>query len=428
MPLPWFKPEPVAIPLPELGPLPENVYVHPFGALVAAGVLIGATVASRRARQEGLHPKVLGEMAAYVLIGGFVLGHVLDAVFYHWEVVVERPLFVLELWNGLSSFGGFVGAIAGGLFWLWRRGYPLLPFADLTSWAFPFGWLFGRLGCFVVHDHPGAVTDFPLAVADYHVSGMSPPWLVRHDLGLYEVFWCLGVIPLFLWLGRTPRPRGFYAALLPMLYAPIRFGLDFLRATDVPNGDPRILLGLTPGHYGAVLLFAIGVGTWLHVRRAPRVALPRDIRWTAEDEGRPDPRTVAELLPLVGQARGPIRVEAPELSATRVARWPGGVLVIDARDPEGLDALAAELAALGPAAHHVWRVREASEALRALVAAQPATTRDVAVVDDAALAAPVAEALGLAVWVPTEGAEPWAIVERDDGGVVFGMLGPPAAG
>ncbi len=426
--VPWFQPEPVAIPLPDLPVLPEQLTVHPFGALVAAGVLLGASMASRRARQEGLHPKVLGEMAAYVLIGGFVLGHVLDAVFYHWEVVRENPLFVLELWNGLSSFGGFIGAICGGLFWLWRRGYPLIPFADITSYAFPFGWIFGRLGCFVVHDHPGAVTDFPLGVADYRVAGMAPPWQVRHDLGLYEVLWCLAVIPLFLWLGRTKRPRGFYAALLPMLYAPIRFGLDFLRATDVPNGDPRILFGLTPGHYGAILLFAIGVGVWIFVRRHPQHRLPRDIRWTAEDEGRPDPRTVEELLPLIGTPRGPVRVEAPEASAKHVARWPGGVLVIDARDPDDLETVAEEVAALGPVATHVWRVAEPSDALRALLEAHPATEADRCVVDHEDQAEAMAEALGRPVWVAEGGERPWAIVERDDGGIVFGMLGEAAAG
>ncbi|MBX3268862.1 MAG: prolipoprotein diacylglyceryl transferase [Sandaracinaceae bacterium] len=428
MQIPWFKPEPLAIPLPDVSVLPDRITLHPFGALVAAGVLLGVSVASRRARIEGIHPRVLGEMAAYVLVGGFVLGHVLDAVFYHWEVVRENPAFVLQLWNGLSSFGGFAGAIIGGLVWLARRRYPLLPFADLTSYAFPFAWLLGRLGCFVTHDHPGRVTDFPLAVADYQVSGMSPPWQTRHDLGLYEVFWCAAMIPVFLWLGRTKRPRGFYAAIVPMLYAPVRFALDFLRATDIPNGDPRVLFGLTPGHYGAILLFLVGLAVWLHIRRAPRYALPRDIRWTAEDEGTPDPRTVEELLPLVGAVRGPVRIEVPEIAAAHVARWPGGALVIDARgDAPPLEAIAEEIAALGPARLHVWRVSHPSEALAALVAANSGTERDVAVSRDADAVDAIAEALRLPVYVEANDAPAWAAVERDDGGLVFGMLGEPAA-
>lgn len=261
--------------------LPDDLALQPFGMLVATAVLVGTFLAERRARQEGIHPQILGEMAGYLLIFGFVIGHVLDAVFYHWDEVVRRPVFLLEIWNGLSSFGGFFGAVVGGLVWCWRRGYPFIPFADPIAWALPFGWLFGRLGCFVAHDHPGHITDFPLAVADYQSPYDVPPYPARHDLGLYEVLWCLAVIPLFLWLGRTPRRRGFYLALLPLLYAPVRFGLDFLRATDHPNGDNRFY-GLTPGHYAAVLLLALGIWTWLRVHRGPPIGVPLDARWPPE--------------------------------------------------------------------------------------------------------------------------------------------------
>jgi len=425
--IPWFKPEPLEVPLPDVGPLPDSLFLHPFGALVACAVLVGASMASRRAREEGLNPRVMGEMAAYVLIGGFVLGHVLDAIFYHWDVVREDPLFVLQLWNGLSSFGGFVGATIGGLIWIWHRGYPLVPFADITSYAFPFGWIFGRLGCFVVHDHPGVVTDFPLAVADYHVRGLSPPWQPRHDLGLYEVFWCLAVIPLFLWLGRKKRPRGFYFALLPLLYAPVRFGLDFLRASDAEGGDPRILLGLTPGHYGAILLFAGGLFVMWWVMRRPRYDLPREVRWTAEDDGREDPRGVDELLGTGGEPRGAAIVTEPDAEAERVARWPAGVLVIDARGVDDLEALREQLEAMGPQDHHVWLVDDPSDAVAELASEVEANESTRAVAYDADPEA-VAEALGAPTWTHEGDEAPWVVLERDDGGMVFGMRGEPAAG
>ncbi len=429
--IPWFKPEPLAIPLPDIGPLPDDMYVHPFGALVAVAVLVGTHVASKRARQEGLHPRVFGEFSAYLLIGGFVLGHMLDAVFYHWDVVRLNPLFVLQLWNGLSSFGGFIGAMTGGVIWLLVRGYPLIPFADVVAYAAPFGWIFGRLGCFIVHDHPGAITDFPLAVADYQVAGGLPPFQVRHDLGFYEVLWCLAVIPLFLYLGRRKRPRGFYAVLLPVIYAPVRFGLDFLRATDVTNGDPRILFGLTPGHFGAVLLFAAGLAIAFYIRGGRRFRLPRDVRWTAEDEGRPDDRGVEALLETLDAPRGSVRVTAPSERTDGVERWPGGVLLIEARGVEDWPRLAEHVDALGPERVHVWQVEDldeaTAEALREIIAAHPATERDVAVTDGDPDAA--AASLGIPVWVQKKGDEaPYAILERDDGGAVFGMLGEPAAG
>lgn len=285
--LPFWRPDAITIPLPDALPIPY-LSIHPFGVMVAAAVLVGAQVASRRAIREGIHPRVMGEMVGFMFIAAFVLGHMLDAVFYHWEVVKEDPIFVLQLWNGLSSFGGFVGAFVGGLIWSVYRKMPLLPFADICAYAFPFGWLFGRLGCSLAHDHPGRVTDFFLAVQDYEIRGMQPPWQVRHDLGIYEAMWCAAMIPLFWWLGRTKRKRGFFMAILPLLYAPVRFGLDFLRATDVPGADPRLVLGLTPGHFGAVLLLVTGLLVSWRVFFGGPVELPEAARWVPEDGDEPD--------------------------------------------------------------------------------------------------------------------------------------------
>jgi phosphatidylglycerol:prolipoprotein diacylglycerol transferase len=449
--IPWFKPEPIRIPLDWTGldVLPEKLELHPFGMLVAMGVLIGASLARRRAMREGLHPGVLGELAGYVLIGGFVLGHVLDAIFYHWDVVVERPLFLLELWNGLSSFGGFIGAVLGATVWVAMRRYSFVAFADPIAWAFPFGWLFGRLGCTVAHDHPGKVTDFFLAVENYHIRGGTPPWQVRHDLGLYEVFWCLAVIPLFLVLGRKRRKRGFYLALLPLLYAPVRFGLDFLRATDIPQADPRLVLGvLTPGHLGAILLLGAGLYMAWRVWTRPEPVVPPEARWT---EGGGSERVAPEELGrLVEAARaqgGPRALDASAAErAEHVARWPGGLLVADLRGqplPEvDWDAVHAEQAALGPATLRVWVTEgaqlEASpdplfDAIAEARAADAEGPRepDALVVVEADAERPwlaAARARSLPVWTVPEGEDlPFAVVELDDGRIGVGMLGEPVA-
>src|SRR5205823_12801881 len=106
----------------------------------------------------------------------FLGGHMLDQVFYHWPEFVKRPWSIFILWEGLSSFGGFVGALIGIVLWKYFEAQPLmrlpvgtvskykkrdmpipiLPFADLILSVFPVAWVFGRAGCSVVHDHPGA--------------------------------------------------------------------------------------------------------------------------------------------------------------------------------------------------------------------------------------------------------------------------------
>jgi phosphatidylglycerol:prolipoprotein diacylglycerol transferase len=125
-----------------------------------------------------------------------------------------------------------------------------MPYADSLAYGLAFGWLFGRLGCFTAHDHPGRFSHFFLAV--------QYPEGARHDLGLEEALWALGMSLLFLLLSRRRQPLGLYVSLLSIGYAPVRFGLDFLRVTDLPGSDPRYF-GLTPAQYGTFFVLAAGL-------------------------------------------------------------------------------------------------------------------------------------------------------------------------
>jgi phosphatidylglycerol:prolipoprotein diacylglycerol transferase len=278
---PWFKLEPWPVPVPGIGELP----IQPFGILVAIGVLLGAKISEKWAMKNGIAPAAVADFVAHVVILGFVLGYVLNAVFYHPDTMAEvmgDPTLLFKRYLGLSSYGGFLGAALGAVLWRFRRRLPGMPVADAVAFGFPFGWIFGRMGCFVVHDHPGAVTDFFLAVSDYEVG--VPPYQPRHDLGLYEIFWSLGAIVLFVLLARKKRPTGFFAALLPLSYTPVRFFLDYLRAEPTEGGDVRYG-GFTPGQYASIGLFLLGVGLmWWVYTRTPD-PLPDKLKWPPPDAG-----------------------------------------------------------------------------------------------------------------------------------------------
>jgi phosphatidylglycerol:prolipoprotein diacylglycerol transferase len=231
--------------------------IKPFGALVAVGMYAGGGLAIRHARQRGIDPGKMREFVVWVLFCGLVSGHVLDALFYHPHEVARAPLYLLKFWEGLSSFGGFAGAILGALAWKLRSKEGILPYCDIGSSAFPLGWVFGRAGCAVVHDHPGRVSQAWFAVR--YPSGTG--WVGRHDLGLYEMVLTipLAVAFIVLW-SHGPRRTGFYTGWMCATYAPVRFALDFLREPEgaSPAADPRYA-GLTPAQWACFGLAAIGV-------------------------------------------------------------------------------------------------------------------------------------------------------------------------
>jgi phosphatidylglycerol:prolipoprotein diacylglycerol transferase len=282
-----------------VGPLP----LHPFGILVATGVLVGTSITARRAKKLGYDVNQLNSFVTWMLVSAFVCSHILDSIFYHWDEVVRRPWSVIMLWEGLSSFGGFVGAVLGIVLWkyfvvddVWphrrRHPAPILPFADLVLSVFPIGWMFGRAGCSTVHDHPGARTtaDTLLAVAyPRHpgdgtvtrfgfiefIHGHDP----RFDLGFLELIFTIMLATCFALTWRRRLPIGTYVIVSGLAYAPVRFAMDFLRIPANDGGDTRYG-DLTPAQWSCMVLFLYAVFMIFYVRRlqARGVDLSKSLR------------------------------------------------------------------------------------------------------------------------------------------------------
>jgi phosphatidylglycerol:prolipoprotein diacylglycerol transferase len=155
------------------------------------------------------------------------------------------------------------------------KGRPVLKYLDVMAYGFTVGWFFGRMGCFSAHDHVGMASTSALAVnfpdgwrdsvpaiAGYGAPGFTP----RFDLGFLEM-WYPAALYLFFrfWADRQTGLRpGWYAAVFILFYAPVRFYLDTLRATDIGGADKRYFAellspGFTPGQFGAVAVLIVGV-------------------------------------------------------------------------------------------------------------------------------------------------------------------------
>ncbi len=238
--------------------------IKPFGVLVATGVAMGWWLSFRHARQRGLDTKKLDSFMQWSVGTGFVMAHVLDAIAYHPDLVLQDPWYLLRLWEGLSSFGGIIGGIIGAWAWHKIRKENVLEFLDVCISAYPFAWLFGRLGCSVVHDHPGALSNDWFAVK-YPPQTLQAGFAGRFDLGLMEMVLTipLAVACFLLWRRKPLRPVGFYMGLTLMVYAPVRFLLDFLRIKPDDTlfeewADPRYL-SITPAQWVCFGAFALGL-------------------------------------------------------------------------------------------------------------------------------------------------------------------------
>jgi phosphatidylglycerol:prolipoprotein diacylglycerol transferase len=238
-----------------------TIFGHPiemFGVLVALGVIVGDRIVVNEGARRGLDPQDVKFLNVRIVLVGFIMAHLVSVIFYYPERIKENPLVLVYFWAGISSFGGFLGALLAFLYYTRREKIPALPYADSVALGLAVGWIFGRTGCFTAHDHPGRHTDFFLAVK---YPGMGGP---RHDLGLDELLFTLVITAVLFWFARKPRVPGRVIGLFATMYAPVRFSLDFLRATDVAMPDQRYL-GLTPAQWAC--MGCLGVGVWLLARK-----------------------------------------------------------------------------------------------------------------------------------------------------------------
>lgn len=257
--IPYFE-----LPTIHLGPLTLSA----FGLFAMLGVLAAAQLAVREAVRHGLDPRPLSDFAVWGVASGVVCGHLVHLFLYHPEELADwRRVFFF--WEGLSSFGGLLGGVVAAIIFFGRRPVRFDDYADALALGIAPGWGIARLGCFVIHDHPGVKTSFPLAV-NFPPAAMSTLGFTgaRHDLGLDDAIALFAFAAVLYVLDRRGILRGRLLALLALLYGTSRFFLDFLRARvgDVPYADARYL-GLTPAQYFCVALWAYGLWKLRTVKR-----------------------------------------------------------------------------------------------------------------------------------------------------------------
>ncbi len=303
---------------------------HVFGLLVGIGVITGTWLAQRRSKELGLTAHMTADLALWVVIVAFIFAHLVSLFAYFPERFFGSPcgpdlacpvpyargaaayvcsaggrcndgsyLSVFEIWNGISSFGGFLGAgiafltffkmkkitvIPGLLELVGGKGRPVLRYIDSLAYGFTVGWFFGRMGCFSAHDHIGRATNSFLAVNfpdGFRASVPAvaafgdPGFTTRFDLGFLELLFAGSLFLVFHFYFRKKKDLrpGFYAAVFMISYAPYRFFLDSLRATDIGGADKRYFAdlidpGLTPGQIGAFVVLFLGIMVWIRGGKA----------------------------------------------------------------------------------------------------------------------------------------------------------------
>jgi phosphatidylglycerol:prolipoprotein diacylglycerol transferase len=243
-------------PMIELGPV--SVAWH--GLMIAVGLVAGAWLALRYARERRLNTDEVVNLVLVIALTGIVGAR----AFYLLEndaAALLRPAG----WFGTEGYS-FYGAIllgvpAVGLYLRWRG--LGLRYLDALAVGFPLGMAVGRIGDVINGEHFGPESDLPWAFRYTHPDAEVPRNAVAyHSGGFYEVVLALAMLAIVWPLRRRFHRPGLLLWAVIGLYSGGRFAMFFVR-----NDSEELALGLSGAQWTSLALVAIAVlGTWLAIR------------------------------------------------------------------------------------------------------------------------------------------------------------------
>jgi phosphatidylglycerol:prolipoprotein diacylglycerol transferase len=214
-----------------LGPIPIRLY----GLMIGIGFLLGITLASRRAKKEGIDPELIVDMGVYLLLAAIIGSRILYVLTALREFTTH-PLEVFAIWKGgLVFYGGVLAAVPVGIWYVRKHNLPVWKTADIMAPYAALGHAFGRLGCFFAGCCYGApcTGTFCITFTDPHsLAPLGTPLFPTQLMESAGEFMIFGVLLL---LRRYKRFDGQLFGLYLIFYAVLRFSIEFFRG-DVARG------------------------------------------------------------------------------------------------------------------------------------------------------------------------------------------------
>jgi len=226
----------------ELGPLT----IHYYGAIIAAGLLLGMLYCLRRGKDFGLQENDILDGFLYITPLAIVCARIYYCAF-SWDEYAADPISVLYIWNGgIAIYGGVIGAVLGMAVFARIKKVKLTAVLDLVLMAFLIGQFIGRWGNFMNREAFGAATDSYFRMGLYNT--VTGQWEYYHPTFLYESAWNVVGFLLLHFLSKKRQYDGQMALGYAAWYGLGRCFIEGLRVDSLwwgPFRVSQVLAGIT---------------------------------------------------------------------------------------------------------------------------------------------------------------------------------------
>lgn len=254
--------------------------VGAYALCAIVGLIVCAVVANTIGKSHGIAFEDIILLMLVAVVGLTVGGHLLYAVTNLTDIVAilsrigvtDLRILIKQLvpyFSGSVYYGGFLGGTAAlAIYTTASRSVPRQTAYDLWAVCVPLFHCFGRIGCFLGGCCYGIESSFGFVT---WTNAINPAinGVRRFPVALVEAVCNLGIFVILLVLQKRQKETGRLLSIYLLLYAPIRFLLEFLRG-DAVRG---FWLCFSTSQWISIVLFGIGiVGLTVHRRDGNRSA------------------------------------------------------------------------------------------------------------------------------------------------------------
>ncbi|GFE70649.1 prolipoprotein diacylglyceryl transferase [Chroococcus sp. FPU101] len=248
----------------EIGPF----VIRWYGLLIAAAVLLGATLSQYLAKRRKVNPDLLADLAIWLVIGAIPCAR-LYYVLFEWQEYAQRPRDIIAIWKGgIAIHGAIIGGIIATLIFARIKKISVWQLLDLVVPSLALGQAIGRWGNFFNSEAFGKPTNLPwklfIPPSNRPSEYLSSNYF--HPTFLYESLWNLMVLGLLLYLffWGLKRPEQLKIGTLTLVYFIAyslgRFWIEGLRTDSLMLGPLKIaqvvsLVALSISIFGLIWLY-----------------------------------------------------------------------------------------------------------------------------------------------------------------------------
>jgi phosphatidylglycerol:prolipoprotein diacylglycerol transferase len=240
----------------QIGP----VTVHTYGLLVAAGFIVGISLALYFGKKEGISKEKILDIGFYGLVSA-IAGSRLLFVLIEYRHFSQNPIEIFKIWEGgLVFYGGLLLVIPVLLSYFKRHTLPTWKMLDILAPCLAIGHAIGRMGCFSAGCCYGKPTELPWGVTFTHPLSMATIGSSLHPTQLYESIAELGIFTFLIVFKKYKKFNGQILWLYILLYSGARFFIEFFRGDSdrgMIYGDFSISQGVSIILFGAALYFLL---------------------------------------------------------------------------------------------------------------------------------------------------------------------------